>query len=189
MTGKAIDHAENDKKHWWSRKKLDEKDQLDQEVSDLSSSPFHSPTVRKENSALSSTNVHASARPSIFSRLLGKKDSSKDNFEHIHLAPAAEAPIKKNDAKKISKGHKEKKEDSSLKAEDIERNRRHGAVMDIISGRKQLPPTFTSKYTLGDVLGDGAFGFVMTGKHKQYGKEVRRVFFVFCPGIFSFGSN
>lgn len=62
--------------------------------------------------------------------------------------------------------------------EDVERNDRHGAVVALLSGRRKLPFAFTSRYKLGEVLGDGAFGFVMTAKSLETGKEVAIKFII-----------
>jgi hypothetical protein len=54
-----------------------------------------------------------------------------------------------------------------------EKTKREKEVDDVFFGRRQLHPTFVARYELGELLGDGAFGFVFTAKRKFDDKEVR----------------
>ncbi|KAI9208058.1 kinase-like domain-containing protein [Polychytrium aggregatum] len=47
-------------------------------------------------------------------------------------------------------------------ADDIERNTRHSEVVALMSGTTVLSSRFHSQYKIGDLVGDGAFGFVLT---------------------------
>ncbi|KAI8915912.1 kinase-like domain-containing protein [Gorgonomyces haynaldii] len=80
------------------------------------------------------------------------------------VSPAAEAPsspIKKLDVKKES--------DSAKRQRDI---------LSLMNGTLPLHPSFTSRYILQDMLGDGAFGFVITATRKEDGTEVAVKFIV-----------
>jgi hypothetical protein len=46
-------------------------------------------------------------------------------------------------------------------------------IMYVITGKRALHPGFSSKYKVGELLGDGAFGFVMTATRIGEDKEVR----------------
>jgi hypothetical protein len=60
-------------------------------------------------------------------------------------------------------------------AEEELRNR---LLRDLIHGRTILSPLFTEHYVLGDLLGDGAFGFVFSAKRKQVDTEVAVKFII-----------
>ncbi|RKO91335.1 hypothetical protein BDK51DRAFT_31037 [Blyttiomyces helicus] len=62
--------------------------------------------------------------------------------------------------------------------EDDERNRRHNEVVSLMSGKKKLSPRFSNRYKIGDLLGDGAFGFVLTAKRLVNGSEVAVKFII-----------
>jgi serine/threonine protein kinase len=62
--------------------------------------------------------------------------------------------------------------------DDVERNTRHSDVVDLLSGRKILSPRFSQRYKIGEVLGDGAFGFVLTAKSLETGSEVAVKFII-----------
>ncbi|KAI9032293.1 kinase-like domain-containing protein [Hyaloraphidium curvatum] len=62
--------------------------------------------------------------------------------------------------------------ESAADAEDRERNSRHREVVELQNGTRPLPPEFVSQYRIGELLGDGAFGFVMTATCLKTGKEV-----------------
>ncbi|KAJ3391205.1 hypothetical protein HDU92_009160 [Lobulomyces angularis] len=62
--------------------------------------------------------------------------------------------------------------------EDLERNGRHSEVVALLNGKKVLSDNFTKKYKLGEVLGDGAFGFVLTAQEIASGTEVAVKFIV-----------
>ncbi|KAJ3016831.1 UNVERIFIED_CONTAM: hypothetical protein HDU68_012006 [Siphonaria sp. JEL0065] len=66
--------------------------------------------------------------------------------------------------KKVKMTQKEK--------EDEERNSRHADVVRFLNGTWPLSAEFTKNYKLGEVLGDGAFGFVMTATSFKDNKEV-----------------
>ena len=51
---------------------------------------------------------------------------------------------------------------SKISKEDQDRNNRHSMVVNLLNGTTKLSDYFTSKYKIGEVLGDGAFGFVLT---------------------------
>ncbi|KAH6561016.1 hypothetical protein BASA50_006081 [Batrachochytrium salamandrivorans] len=57
-------------------------------------------------------------------------------------------------------------------SEDVERNRRQCDLAFLVNGKKKLSDAFHSKYVLGDMLGDGAFGFVATAIRKSDNLEV-----------------
>ncbi|KAJ3057416.1 hypothetical protein HK097_007595 [Rhizophlyctis rosea] len=56
--------------------------------------------------------------------------------------------------------------------EDEERNKRHQEVVDLLSGKKKLSAKFSRRYKIGDLIGDGAFGFVLTATRLSDGVEV-----------------
>ncbi|KAJ3008916.1 UNVERIFIED_CONTAM: hypothetical protein HDU68_002899 [Siphonaria sp. JEL0065] len=66
----------------------------------------------------------------------------------------------------------EKSKMTQKEKEDEERNSRHADVVGFLNGTKPLSSEFTENYKLGEVLGDGAFGFVMTATSLKDGKEV-----------------
>ncbi|KAJ3272489.1 hypothetical protein HK104_004455, partial [Borealophlyctis nickersoniae] len=47
-------------------------------------------------------------------------------------------------------------------AKEDEPNQRHSELVALMSGMRKLSPRFASRYRIGDLLGDGAFGFVLT---------------------------
>lgn len=51
--------------------------------------------------------------------------------------------------------------------DDAERNKRHRDVISLINGARKLSAAFSSKYVLNALLGDGAFGFVMSGTRRS----------------------
>ncbi|KXS20160.1 kinase-like protein [Gonapodya prolifera JEL478] len=56
--------------------------------------------------------------------------------------------------------------------EDEERNKRHSEVVALLSGQRSMPEVMQGKYKIGQLLGDGAFGFVMTAKRLSDDREV-----------------
>ncbi|KAI9339979.1 kinase-like domain-containing protein [Obelidium mucronatum] len=68
--------------------------------------------------------------------------------------------------------HIAKPKQTQKEKEDEERNSRHADVVGFLNGTKTLSAEFTENYKLGEVLGDGAFGFVMTATSLKDGKEV-----------------
>ncbi|KAI8612630.1 kinase-like domain-containing protein [Chytriomyces sp. MP71] len=56
--------------------------------------------------------------------------------------------------------------------EDVERNSRHADLVGFLNGTKALPSRFLDHYRLGELLGDGAFGFVMTATRLKDNLEV-----------------
>ncbi|KAJ8331458.1 hypothetical protein QVD99_001729 [Batrachochytrium dendrobatidis] len=56
--------------------------------------------------------------------------------------------------------------------EEIERTKRQHDLACLMNGSKKLSHAFHSKYTLGDMLGDGAFGFVVTAFQKLDNREI-----------------
>jgi hypothetical protein len=56
--------------------------------------------------------------------------------------------------------------------EEEERIRRQAELANIMSGKAPLSHKFTDHYELGEVLGEGAFGFVITALRRIDGKEV-----------------
>lgn len=64
----------------------------------------------------------------------------------------------------------------SLKPESSSvKSRRNMEIMDVVTGKRALHPGFSSKYKVGELLGDGAFGFVMTATKIGESKEVRHL--------------
>ena len=61
---------------------------------------------------------------------------------------------------------------SSAEAEDRERNARHLEVVGLQNGTTRLPAEFREQFEIGELLGDGAFGFVMTARSIASRKEV-----------------
>jgi hypothetical protein len=63
-------------------------------------------------------------------------------------------------------------------ADAAEEEYRNRLLRDLIHGRTILSPPFTDHYTLGDLLGDGAFGFVFSAKGKHSDSEVAVKFII-----------
>jgi hypothetical protein len=61
---------------------------------------------------------------------------------------------------------------ASVNKVDKERNHRHAEVVALLNGRKRLSDQFSKNYILGELLGDGAYGFVMTATRLLTKKEV-----------------
>ena len=55
---------------------------------------------------------------------------------------------------------------------DEERDKRHAQLVMIMNGKMKLNKDFEEKYILGELLGDGAFGFVLTAVRRSDTKEV-----------------
>ncbi|KAI8918727.1 hypothetical protein BC831DRAFT_482662 [Entophlyctis helioformis] len=62
--------------------------------------------------------------------------------------------------------------------EEADRSKRQRDIADLMSGVKRLSNRFTSRYILGELLGDGAFGFVVTAKRIMDNKEMAVKFIV-----------
>ncbi|KAJ3195276.1 hypothetical protein HK101_000613 [Irineochytrium annulatum] len=58
---------------------------------------------------------------------------------------------------------------------DIERNSRHADVVALITGTFRLKSKFGDRYKIGELLGDGAFGFVFTARRLKDNKEVGHI--------------
>ncbi|KAJ3284662.1 hypothetical protein HDU79_007967 [Rhizoclosmatium sp. JEL0117] len=94
---------------------------------------------------------------------------------HHHVQHVPEPPPK---PKPQESGVDQRKKEGSVKKvsqkekEDEERNSRHADVVGFLNGTRPLSARFRERYRLGEVLGDGAFGFVMTATRLVDGKEV-----------------
>jgi hypothetical protein len=66
-----------------------------------------------------------------------------------------------------------------------ESTKRHSMVVSLLSGERMLSDAFFERYEIGDLLGDGAFGFVMTARRltddREVGAPLPCSFCVPCP--------
>ncbi|TPX33175.1 hypothetical protein SmJEL517_g03815 [Synchytrium microbalum] len=67
---------------------------------------------------------------------------------------------------------------NSDNGDDEERDARHLEVLKIMNGTTKLPKDFEAKYAVGELLGDGAFGFVLSATRKIDQKEVAVKFII-----------
>ena len=56
--------------------------------------------------------------------------------------------------------------------EELDKGKRNLEITEIFQGKRRISQKFTSRYRLGDLLGDGAYGFVMTAIRVYDEKEV-----------------
>lgn len=108
--------------------------------------------------------------------------SSNIKVKSNSVSSTSTAASSSGGAQQISKSSNQdsnkQQQQQPMKKEDVERNKRHQDVMDLLKGRKRLSPDFHNKYELGDILGDGAFGFVMTAMKKENSEEIAVKFII-----------
>ncbi|KAJ3301086.1 hypothetical protein HDU76_005848, partial [Blyttiomyces sp. JEL0837] len=77
-----------------------------------------------------------------------------------------------------AKGFKVQEGMGNIVAPEDESKSRHSEVVALTQGRRRLSARFTENYELGELLGDGAFGFVMTARRRKDAREVAVKFIV-----------
>ena len=99
--------------------------------------------------------------------------------QNTSIATASAANLQRDSTATLATGGSSKELAPSDSLENIPRehptddtSQRHQDVLSVIKGTAQLPERFISEYIMGQLLGDGAFGFVMTATRKSDGKEV-----------------
>ncbi|KAJ3210308.1 hypothetical protein HDU82_008380 [Entophlyctis luteolus] len=97
----------------------------------------------------------------------------KPSTQHFAVGPSQPKEPKNHPLNNSSKKNEiGKKYLSQAQKEEDERNSRLADIAAFMNGSKCLPDTFAKNYNLGGLLGDGAFGFVMTATRLSDGKEV-----------------
>jgi serine/threonine protein kinase len=113
------------------------------------------------NSTSSSTLINATTSLSISPKAsMSSLDSNSSNNTSNHSYEELNKNFKKsNEAKQQSQLQQEQEKANS---EEEERSRRQKEIQALMSGKIHLSKYFTKHYIIGDLLGDGAFGFVLT---------------------------
>jgi serine/threonine protein kinase len=112
------------------------------------------------NSTSSSTLINATTSLSISSKTsMSSYDSNSSNNTYNH---SYEELNKKNINKSNEIKQQQHQEQEKANSEEEERSRRQKEIQALMSGKIHLSKYFTKHYIIGDLIGDGAFGFVLT---------------------------
>jgi len=118
------------------------------------------------NSTSSSTLINATTSLSISPKASTSSfDSNSSNNTYNHFYEELNKKNKANELKQQQQQQQEQEqeqEQEKVNSEEEERSRRQKEIQALMSGKIHLSKYFNKHYIIGDLLGDGAFGFVLT---------------------------